>query len=66
MLGTDFAQEILRLRPDLPIIVGTGYAAALTAQRARELGLRELLRKPHTIQSLGAAVHRVLSAPAAQ
>jgi hypothetical protein len=34
----------------------------LTPERVRELGIRELLAKPHTIQLLGLAVHRVLKA----
>jgi CheY-like chemotaxis protein len=61
MLGTDFATQLLLIRPDLPIILTTGYTANLTPQRVRELGIRELLPKPHTIQLLGMAVHRVLT-----
>jgi len=61
MLGTDFARELLQLRPNLPIILTTGYTANLTPERVRDLGIRELLLKPHTIQSLGLAVHRVLN-----
>jgi hypothetical protein len=45
----------------LPIILTTGYSASLTPERVREMGIRELLLKPHTIQSLGEAVHRVLT-----
>jgi PAS domain S-box-containing protein len=61
MVGTDFAQQLLALRPGLPIILTTGYSASLTPERVREMGIRELLLKPHTIQSLGMAVHRVLT-----
>ncbi len=60
MLGTDFARELLLIRPNLPIILTTGYTANLTPERVREMGIRELLLKPHTIQSLGMAVHRAL------
>ncbi|HSI08369.1 MAG TPA: PAS domain S-box protein [Rariglobus sp.] len=60
MQGTDFARQLLLLRPDLPIILTTGYTASLTEQRLREQGVRELLLKPHTLQSLGMAVHRAL------
>ncbi len=63
MLGTDFAQKLLLIRPHLPIILTTGYTANLTQERVREMGIRELLAKPHTIQSLGMAVHRALSKP---
>jgi len=62
MLGTDFAQELLQIRPNLPIILTTGYSANLTQERVREMGICEIMLKPHTMQSLGLAVHRVLKA----
>ncbi len=61
MLGTDFTRELLHLRPDLPVILITGHSASLTDESVHELGIRELLVKPLTLQTLGAAVHRVLS-----
>ena len=61
MTGLDFAVELLALRPDLPIILTTGFNAGLTAARVRELGIRELLLKPHSLQSLGVAAHRALT-----
>jgi CheY-like chemotaxis protein len=59
--GTNFAQLLLEIRRDLPIILTTGYSASLTNERVRAMGLRELLLKPHTVQSLGTAVHRALA-----
>jgi len=61
MLGTDFAGEVLRVRPGMPFILTTGYAPNLTDQSVHELGVCELLHKPHTLQSLGVAVHRALA-----
>jgi CheY-like chemotaxis protein len=61
MSGTDFAAELLALRPDLPIVLTTGFNATLTSARVRELGIRELLLKPHSLQSLGVAAHRALT-----
>jgi DNA-binding NarL/FixJ family response regulator len=61
MTGTDLARQLLQIRPDLPIILCTGFSASLTAERVREMGIRELLMKPHMVGSLGAAVHRVLA-----
>lgn len=61
MTGLDFARQVLKLRPELPIILMTGYSASLTAERVQGLGLRELLLKPLTQQSLGTAAARALS-----
>jgi PAS domain S-box-containing protein len=63
MLGTELARELLLLRPDLPVILTTGYTATLTEERVREQGIRELLLKPHTLQSLGVTIHHVLTTP---
>ncbi len=63
MLGTDLVRELLLIRPDLPIIIATGYTATLTDQRVRELGARALLLKPLTLHSLGVAVNRALVKP---
>ncbi|WP_414665019.1 PAS domain S-box protein [Horticoccus sp. 23ND18S-11] len=60
MTGTDLARQMLELRPDLPIVLTTGYSATLTPERARALGLREMVLKPLMSHALGDLVHRVL------
>jgi CheY-like chemotaxis protein len=59
--GTDLARLIFQQRPDLPVILVTGYTADLTAESVRALGIQEMLFKPLTLQVLGEAVHRVLA-----
>jgi PAS domain S-box-containing protein len=59
--GTDLARLIFQQRPDLPVILVTGYTANLTAESVRALGIQEMLFKPLTVQILGAAVHRVFA-----
>ena len=61
MTGVDLARQLLALRPDLRIILSTGFSATLTPERARAMGIRDLLLKPHTVQSLALAVQRALS-----
>lgn len=64
MTGLDLARRLLAVRPDLPIILTTGYAANISLETAQAIGIRELLFKPFTFHSLGLAAHRV-SSPAA-
>jgi PAS domain S-box-containing protein len=61
MSGIDFAREVGRLRPGLPIILTTGYIGQLTLEHLRSVGIREILPKPPTIQSIGILVHKVLT-----
>jgi PAS domain S-box-containing protein len=60
MNGADLAKASLEARPDLPVIMATGYAATMNAEIAASIGIRELIMKPTTTRSLGEAVSRVL------
>jgi CheY-like chemotaxis protein len=53
MNGVDLAREIGRRRPDLPVVLTTGFSEAAVA--AREQGLR-LLMKPYRMDALAAAL----------
>jgi signal transduction histidine kinase/ActR/RegA family two-component response regulator len=59
MDGMGLAAEIARQRPDLPILLTTGFSEAAAAATAD--GLR-LLSKPYTIDALGAALAETLEA----
>ena len=57
--GLDLARDISRLRPDLPVVLTTGYSAAAAA--ATKEG-RRVLVKPYRIEALAAELDAVLSA----
>ncbi|WP_438483213.1 PAS domain S-box protein [Oleiharenicola lentus] len=63
LTGTDLIQQIRMLRPDLPVILATGYTASLTPEKIKFFGIRELILKPPTMQSIGEAVRRALVSP---
>jgi nitrogen fixation negative regulator NifL len=46
MTGAELTRAILAVRPELPILLSTGYSTALDERAAREAGARRLLRKP--------------------
>jgi signal transduction histidine kinase len=62
MTGEGLAQTIRRLRPDVPIILCTGFSAGMHAERARELGIDALLMKPLAKQELAQTIRQVLAA----
>jgi CheY-like chemotaxis protein len=66
MTGIDFARQVSLLRPDLPVILTTGYVGQMKIEELRPMGIREVSPKPHTIQTLGGVVHRVLTNRAQQ
>lgn len=60
MMGTEVASRLLAIRPDLPIILTTGYTTTLNTDAVHAMGIRGLLSKPFSFHSLGAAVHDAL------
>jgi PAS domain S-box-containing protein len=61
MTGAELAQEILALRPELPIIMTTGFSEIIDKEKAERLGIREFLFKPLKKEQLSRAVRKVLS-----
>jgi signal transduction histidine kinase len=60
MSGIDFAQGALDLNPKMPIVLTTGYIRPQDQELARQVGVRELILKPDTIEDLGKTLHRLL------
>jgi signal transduction histidine kinase/ActR/RegA family two-component response regulator len=60
MTGEVLIQQVAALRPDLPVILCTGYSQRLEKERAARLGINALLMKPLTIGDLARTVREVL------
>jgi PAS domain S-box-containing protein len=58
--GTDLAREIRRMRPNMPVIVMSGYGGSQLANRAAEIGVNAVLRKPLHNRELAEALARIL------
>ncbi len=60
MSGEDLLREALRVRPELPVVVCTGYSASMTPERAYELGASGYLNKPLSVNELALQIRRIL------
>jgi len=60
MTGADLAQELMCIRPDIPIILCTGFSEIITADEAKALGIREFVMKPFTTSEITETMRRVL------
>ena len=60
MTGTELAEQILRIRPDMPIILCTGYSNVLDNSTVKAMGIRELALKPVTHGDLAGLIRKVL------
>jgi two-component system cell cycle sensor histidine kinase/response regulator CckA len=60
MAGDRLAREVLRIRPDMPVILCTGHSDRIDAERAAELGIAGFYMKPFDMQTLAVEVRKVL------
>jgi PAS domain S-box-containing protein len=65
MSGATLAGALRRLRPDIPILLCTGYSDALTPEKVQALGIDMVCMKPMTVCDWSAAIRRVLAQHAA-
>jgi PAS domain S-box-containing protein len=58
--GLELAARILRICPDVPIILMTGYSDTVTPEMVSEKGVRELVMKPIMAADFSQIIRRVL------
>ncbi|MBR9987530.1 MAG: response regulator [Desulfosarcina sp.] len=64
MTGDQLATQILNHRPDIPVIICTGFSKRISPEMASSLGIRALLMKPVSVQELARTIREVLDQPA--
>ncbi len=60
MIGTDLAQELMRIRPAIPVILCTGFSELITPDRTKSLGIRDFIMKPIILNQIAASIRHVL------
>jgi CheY-like chemotaxis protein len=61
MTGADLAKEILEIRPDIPIILCTGFSEQINEEKARIMGVKEYILKPAGRLQLAETVRKALN-----
>jgi signal transduction histidine kinase/CheY-like chemotaxis protein/HAMP domain-containing protein len=62
--GIQLIGKVRRLRPDLPVLLCTGYSETVTEETASQFGISKFLMKPFSRETLAWAVHQALNEPA--
>ena len=60
MTGDRLADEIKKIRNDIPIILCTGYSEEISPDHAKQIGINEYLMKPITVGALAKAVRNTI------
>lgn len=61
MTGKDLAKKIIEIRPDIPIVICTGFSVELTAEAIKAAGIKAVIHKPIISAELFAGVRRGLN-----
>ena len=60
MTGLELAKACMALRPDIPIVLATGFSHLVNATAAKEAGIRAFVMKPLTKGELARTVRKAL------
>lgn len=60
LTGLNLARRMLQIRPDLPIILCTGYSALITEEQVIAEGIRGFIMKPLTTEKIAKLLRKVL------
>jgi signal transduction histidine kinase len=60
LTGADLAKEIMNIQPNTPVILITGYSEVVTPEKAKQMGIREYIRKPISTFYLAKRIKAVL------
>jgi PAS domain S-box-containing protein len=62
MTGDELAKEFMAIRPDIPIILCTGFSEHINEEKAKAIGIRKFVMKPFVMREMAEAIRQVLEA----
>jgi len=54
------AKELITIRPDIPIILCTGFSEHINEVKAKAIGIRKFVMKPFIMREMAEAIRQVL------
>ena len=59
--GIELRDEMLKIRPGMPVIICSGYSSKITAEYAAEHGIKEFVKKPYDKIRMSEAIREALN-----
>jgi len=63
MTGVELSAVVRRIRPDIPIILCSGFSELITEEKAKAMGIQGYIMKPVAIKEMAEAIREALDAP---
>ncbi len=65
MTGVQLTEKIKKIRPDIPVILCTGFSHQINNEKSKALGIQGFIMKPVLIREIAEAIRKVLNISAA-
>ncbi len=66
MTGTMLAEKVFALRPDLPVILCTGFSELIDDKAAKKMGIRAFVLKPLILREMARTIREIMDTPSRQ
>ncbi len=60
LTGDKLASEVIAIRPDMPVIIATGYTDAVDSEKVKQSGITAFVSKPYKKQDLAKTIRLIL------
>ena len=60
LTGDRLALEVISIRPDMPVIIATGYSDAIDSEKIKQSGIKAFIPKPYQKQELAKTLRLIL------
>jgi len=60
MTGDRLAKKLMKIRPDIPVILCTGHSGQISEKRAKAIGIRAFVMKPIAQRQMAETIRKVL------
>lgn len=60
LTGAELAKKLLQLRPNLPIILCTGYSSIINREKAEKIGIKGFAFKPVPTEDMTRLIRKIL------
>ncbi len=60
MTGDELSMELIRIKPDIPVVLCTGFSARINNEQAEAMGIRAFVMKPVTMREIVTTVRKIL------
>ncbi|TET92815.1 MAG: response regulator, partial [Desulfobacteraceae bacterium] len=61
MTGDELAKKFMAIRPNIPIILCTGFSERINEEKAKAIGIRKFIMKPIVMREMAEAIRQVLA-----